>query len=117
MHAIATKLRATGIAEMAPKVVGVRDCSRPTGESPASMLEYLLVARVSHLSAETSLYFRDRVSERDESRKSDTENKENGRGAWVEKKNKRDCCPGLVQVDAPKQMDEKTERESKRDSL
>lgn len=46
MHAIATKLRATGFAGMVPEVEGVRDGSRPAGGSPVSMREYLLVARV-----------------------------------------------------------------------
>lgn len=37
---------------------------------------------------QTSLYFRDRVSERDEWRNPDTEEKEIGRGAWVDRKQK-----------------------------
>lgn len=88
MHAISTKLRATGIAGVAPKVEVVRDWNRPAGRSPARMRECLLVARVSHLSVKTSLYFRDGVSERDESRNPDTEEKEIGRGAWVDRKQK-----------------------------
>lgn len=89
MHAISTKLCATGIVGVAPKVEGVRDWSRPAGGSPASMCECLLVPRVPHLSVKTtSLYFRDRVSARDEWRNPDTEEKEIGQGAWVDRKQK-----------------------------